>query len=126
MPHPVIWFEVVGQDLDRLKQFYRDLFQWGIQDAPGGMPYAMFQPDDDQPPMGGIGVDPSGGPGHVTWYAQTDDLQASLDHAESLGGRTVLPPTEPMQGTAIALFADPEGHVVGLVKPGPPPDAASG
>jgi predicted enzyme related to lactoylglutathione lyase len=27
-----------------------------------------------------------------------------------------MPPTE-MEGTTIALFADPEGHVVGLVKP---------
>jgi predicted enzyme related to lactoylglutathione lyase len=34
----------------------------------------------------------------------------------------VMPPTEPMQGTSIALFSDPEGHVVGLVKPGPPPE----
>lgn len=71
---------------------------------------------------GGVGNDPSGGDGHVTFYAETDDVQASLDKAESLGGRTVMPPTEPMQGTTIALFADPEGHVVGLVKPGPSPE----
>jgi hypothetical protein len=32
-----------------------------------------------------------------------------------------MPPSEPMEGTSIALFADPEGHVVGLVNPGPPP-----
>ncbi len=43
-----------------------------------------------------------------------------LAKAESLGGK--MPPGEPMQGTAIALFADPEGHVIGLVKPGPPPE----
>jgi hypothetical protein len=121
MAHPVIWFEVVGKDLDKLKSFYGELFDWQIQDAPGGMPYAMVQPDPQQPPMGGIGQDPSGGDGHVTWYAETDDLQASLDKAESLGGRTVMPPSDPMEGTSIALFADPEGHVIGLVKPGPPP-----
>jgi predicted enzyme related to lactoylglutathione lyase len=122
MPHPVIWFEVIGKDFDTLKGFYGDLFGWKLEDAPGGMPYAMAQAEPDQPPTGGIGVDPSGGDGHVTWYAQTDDLQASLDKAESLGGRTVMPPSEPMPGgTSIALFADPEGHVVGLVKPGPMP-----
>jgi uncharacterized protein len=63
-----------------------------------------------------------GGDRHVTWYAETDDLQASLDKAESLSGGTVMPPMEVMQGTNIALFTDPEGHVVGLVKPGPPPE----
>jgi predicted enzyme related to lactoylglutathione lyase len=72
--------------------------------------------------MGGIGPDPSGGQGHVTWYVQSDDLQADLDKAESLGGRTVMPPMDPMPGTSIALFTDPEGHVIGLVKSsGPPP-----
>jgi hypothetical protein len=28
----------------------------------------------------------------------------------------------PVEGTTIALFTDPEGHVVGLVNPGPPPE----
>ena len=121
MPHPVIWFEVIGKDIDGLKRFYGDLFGWQLQDAEGGMPYAMAQPDADQPPMGGIGADPSGGEGHVTWYAETDDLQATLDKAESLGGKTVMPPSDVMAGTSIALFSDPEGHVIGIVKPGPPP-----
>jgi uncharacterized protein len=58
----------------------------------------------------------------VTWYAEADDLQAMLNKAESLGGTTVMPPSEPMGGTTIALLADPEGHVVGIVKPGPPPE----
>lgn len=122
MPHPVIWYEVIGKDYDTLKRFYGELFDWNLEEVPGGMPYAMAHPDPDQPPMGGIGADPSGGEGHVTWYAQSDDLQASLDKAESLGGKTVMPPSEPMPGgTTIALFADPEGHVIGLVKPGPMP-----
>jgi predicted enzyme related to lactoylglutathione lyase len=121
MAHQVGWFEVVGKDVDALKRFYGELFGWTIQDAPGGMPYGLVQTDPQQPPVGGIGPDPSGGPGHVTWYVESDDLQASLDKAESLGGRTVMPPMEPMEGTAIALFADPEGHVIGLVKPGPAP-----
>jgi len=122
MPHPVAWFEVVGKDVDALKRFYGELFGWTIQDAPGGMPYAMIQTDPEQPPMGGIGPDPSGGDGHVTWYVDVNDPQATLDRAQSLGGSIVMPPTDPMQGTTIALFTDPEGHLIGLVKPGPPPD----
>jgi predicted enzyme related to lactoylglutathione lyase len=58
----------------------------------------------------------------VTFYVQTDDLQATLDKAESLGGKTVMPPMSPMEGTTIALFTDPEGHLIGIVKPGMPPD----
>jgi predicted enzyme related to lactoylglutathione lyase len=119
MPHPVIWFEVIGRDSAALSKFYGDLFEWKVDSGPQG--YFMVTTDGERP-SAGIGPDPSGGDGHVTFYAETDDLQGMLDKAESLGGKTVMPPSEPMQGTTIALFADPEGHVIGLVKPGPPPE----
>jgi predicted enzyme related to lactoylglutathione lyase len=122
MPHPIAWFEVVGKDVQTLKKFYGDLFDWPMEDAPGGMPYAIVMPEGQNGLMGGIGPDPSGGSGHVTWYVGSDDVQADLDKAESLGGQTVMPPMNPMEGTEIALFSDPEGHVIGLVKSsGPPP-----
>ena len=63
---------------------------------------------------GGIGQSPSGN-GHVTFYVGTDDPQETLEKAEQLGGKTIMPVTELPQVT-IALFADPEGHVVGLAK----------
>jgi uncharacterized protein len=112
MPHPVIWFEVLGKDGEALSRFYGDLFDWKIDPTPQN--YFMATPEGERP-SAGIGSDPSGGPGHVTFYAEADDLQEMLDKAESLGGKTVMPPTEPMEGTQIALFADPEGHVIGLV-----------
>ena len=55
------------------------------------------------------------GPGHVTFYVGVDDPQAALAKAEKLGGKTIVPVTE-MGMVTFALFADPEGHVVGVVK----------
>jgi predicted enzyme related to lactoylglutathione lyase len=46
---------------------------------------------------------------------QVDDLQAALDKAESLGGKTVMAPDQVPGGPALAMFADPEGNVIGLV-----------
>jgi len=63
---------------------------------------------------GGIGQ-AQGGDGHVTFYVEVDDLQAALDSIERLGGKTVVPVTE-MEMVTFALFADPVGHVVGIVK----------
>ncbi|WP_028067385.1 VOC family protein [Solirubrobacter soli] len=114
MAHPIVWFEVIGKDAEALSRFYGDLFDWKMDAVPGG--YYMATPEGAERPTGGVGADPSGGAGHVTFYAQCDDLQAMLDKASSLGGTTIMPPSEPMEGTTIALFADPEGHVVGLVK----------
>ncbi len=44
-----------------------------------------------------------------------EDPQAALDQAESLGGKTIMPVTTIPDTVTLALFADPEGHVVGLV-----------
>jgi predicted enzyme related to lactoylglutathione lyase len=46
-----------------------------------------------------------------------DDLQACLDRAGELGGRTALGVTE-MPGMAFAMFDDPDGLLVGLVRAG--------
>jgi uncharacterized protein len=113
MAHPVVHFEVSGRDLDKLQSFYGDLFGWNIQKVPGAMPYAMVEKDGDGI-GGGIGQAPNGN-GHVTFYVDADDPQAVLDKAEQLGGKTIMPVTELPQVT-IALFADPEGHVIGIAK----------
>jgi len=53
----------------------------------------------------------------VTFYVQVDDLAAYLAKAERLGGKTLLPPM-PVPGVgSIALFTDPESHIIGLFKP---------
>jgi len=38
-----------------------------------------------------------------------------LKRVEQTGGRVVMPLTEVAPETTIALFADPEGHVVGIM-----------
>jgi predicted enzyme related to lactoylglutathione lyase len=40
----------------------------------------------------------------------------ALSKIEGLGGSTVMGPTEVPEGPTIAMFADPEGHLVGLLK----------
>jgi uncharacterized protein len=111
MPNPVVHFEVLGKDTETLSRFYGETFEWEMQSV---MPtYAMAQPGEGIP--GGVGAAPEG-PGHVTFYIQVDDLGAALEQIAANGGSTVQPPMDIPNGPSIALFADPEGHVVGLVK----------
>lgn len=113
MANAVVHFEVVGRDLQKLKSFYGDLFGWKTQEIPE-MGYAIVEKEGDGI-AGGIGQTPDGGPGHVTFYVSTEDPQAILDRAQELGGSTIMPVTE-LPEVTIALFADPEGHAIGLVK----------
>ena len=78
------------------------------------MNYGMVEADESGI-GGGIGQ-ADNGDGHVTFYMGVDDPQAYLDRAEQLGGKTVVPVTEIPNMVTFALIADPEGHVIGVVK----------
>lgn len=112
MANPVIHFEVVGKDGPALTSFYERLFGWTTS-AVEGMGYTLVEKEGDGI-GGGIGTSQDGS-SHVTFYVSVDDPQAALDKAESLGGKTVMPVTTIPDMVTLALFADPEGHVVGVV-----------
>ena len=118
MPNPVTHFEVLGKDGKKLQEFFSQLFDWSI-DANNPMQYGMVSAQDGHGIGGGIGpaMGPAeGGSGHVTFYVEVEDPQATLDKAVSLGGKVVMAPAEGPGGPVVALFTDPEGHLIGLAK----------
>jgi len=111
MAAKIIHVEVAGKDGPALQRFYSDVFGWELNtDNPGG--YGLVRQGDM---TGGIGPAQDGGAGHVTFYVHADDPAATLRRVEELGGRVIMPLTEVAPETTIALFTDPEGHVVGLM-----------
>jgi len=114
MANPVIWFEVLGEDADKLRGFYGELFGWTFKNAPNPeMDYGMIGAAD-RGIGGGVGKGPAG-PGWVTFYAEVPDIHASVAAAQKLGGEVLMPVTE-MPDITIAVVTDPEGHPVGLAK----------
>lgn len=115
MANPVVHFEVLGKDAATLTKFYGEAFGWQLQDVMQGS-YYMVDTGGEGAIAGGIGATPDGGSGQVTFYVQVEDPAAALEQIKSLGGSTVSEPMDVPGGPTIAHFADPEGHVVGLVK----------
>jgi len=113
MASPVVHFEVAAQDQKKQREFYAALFDWNVH-YDEKMDYAMVESAGQGGIGGGIG--PAQGAGRVTFYVQVPDLQAALTKAESLGGKTVMPPMEVPGVVALAQFTDPEGNVIGLVR----------
>jgi predicted enzyme related to lactoylglutathione lyase len=112
MANPVTWFEIIGKDGGKLQKFYGDLFGWKI-DANNPMNYGMVD-------NGGAGINGGVGTGEgpsLTVYVEVADLQATLQKVEAAGGKTVMPVMDVPGGPTIAQFADPEGNVVGIMKP---------
>ena len=115
MTHPVVWFEVMGEDGAELRRFYSELFHWKI-DASNPMEYGMVEAADGRGIAGGVGQLGDAPQPRVTFYVATTDIAKSLHRVCELGGGVLMPRTELPGGTVIGMFADPEGNMIGLVE----------
>lgn len=121
MGRPVVHFEVIGREDERLRGFYSDLFGWEI-DADNPMRYGLVAREGNVNAEGaGIGggvgwSGPEGSTGYATFYVEVPDVEAALRQAEELGGSRVMGPEKvPGGGPELGQFKDPEGHLIGLV-----------
>lgn len=119
MGAPVVHFEIISKNAAQLQKFYSELFDWAI-DTNNPVGYGLIDTKAEGGIPGGIGglpPDHADYPGHLTVYVMVDDLQKTLDRAEELGGKTVMPAMEvPGAGVTLAQFTDPDGRLIGLTK----------
>ena len=102
MGAPVVHFEIMGGEGSELESFYRELFGWRIN-SNNPMKYGIVE-------TGG----PKDGSKRVSIYARVEDVETTLDRAERLGAKTILPPSKVPGGPKLAMFADPAGNITGL------------
>lgn len=118
---PVVHFEITGKDGKKLQSFYSKLFDWEIN-ADNPMNYGLVNAAGNGTEAGkgsiggGVAAAQEGAPPSVTFYVQVPDLDATLKKVASMGGKTLVPPTEIPNMVTFAMFLDPEGNAVGLVK----------
>jgi uncharacterized protein len=111
--HAVVHFEIGGPDGGQLADFYAGLFGWSMRPVPG-IGYTLVDTSAGSGINGGIGASPDGA-ASVTFYIETDDMQAALDKINLLGGKTETPITELADMVTFAKFSDPDGLIIGLV-----------
>ncbi len=122
MGNPVVHFEVSGEDPQKLRGYYSQLFGWEFDtDSPVAPAvsetgnYGFMTSETGIP--GGIGGGP-GFPSHAIFYVGVDDVATALRSAEQLGGSTVMGPAKNPNGLmVVAHFRDPDGNLVGLAGP---------
>ncbi|HUA43314.1 MAG TPA: hypothetical protein VMA32_17195 [Streptosporangiaceae bacterium] len=119
MAHAVVHFEIGGPDDEQLARFYAGLFGWGMTPIPGAG-YTLVDTRSGAGINGGI-VRSADDKSSVTFYIETDDLQAALDKINLLGGKTQTPITEIPGMVTYARFADLDGLQIGLVLQPPDP-----
>jgi len=121
MAAPVTHFEIMTRDAQRLRDFYSTLFGWNHQVFPE-MGYGMVDTGVKMGINGGIGQVQEPQQQCVTFYVQVEDIQGHLDKALGLGATLVHAVTEVPNTVTFAMFKDPDGNVIGLLKgPQEPP-----
>jgi predicted enzyme related to lactoylglutathione lyase len=112
MPHPVIHTEIRSADPDATREFYADLFGWKVA-SQGGFPgYTFIDTGAEDGPAVAIGPR-QGGEDEVLFFVSVDDVAATLSRAEELGG-TITQPAQEVPGVTFGVFADAQGHRVGV------------
>lgn len=112
MTHPIVHFEIGCTDRARTEQFFGELFGWHMQKNGPATAIDTASPGGISGHISSLGHEPQ----HYTiFYVEVDDVQASLDKAASLGGKTLVPPIKIPTGT-FAWFSDPDGNTIGLLK----------
>jgi predicted enzyme related to lactoylglutathione lyase len=112
MPHPVIHAEIRSEDPDATRQFLADLFGWKVA-SEGGFPgYTFIDTGTEDGPA--VAISPRQGPDdEVLFFVAVDDVAATLSRAEELGG-TITQPAQEVPGVTFGVFADAQGHRVGV------------
>ncbi len=125
MGQPVVHFEILGSDPERLRVFYAELFGWDYDlgdtvsaavSAPGQYGFIDGGANGEAPANGGVG----GGEGfepRALFYVGVEDVEAALAAAERLGGKRVLGPDGEAGKLVIGRFTDPEGNLIGVAGP---------
>lgn len=111
MAHHVIHAEIRSADPDATRAFFGELFGWTYSD--GAFPgYSFVETGVEGAIPTAIGP-LQGGSDAVLFFVAVDDVEATLQQAEQLGG-SIVQPAQNVPGVTFGVFADAQGHVVGV------------
>ena len=103
---PIVFFDIAGPDMARLRAFYSQTFGWAIDGsgsikgaAPGGLDGTLRQD-----------------PAQVILYLGVPDVTAALANVTAHGGWVVQPRFEVPGVVVLGLCADPAGNPLGLIE----------
>ena len=115
MGNPVVHWELMSKDPEKVSEFYKRVFDWKIQHMPemnyrmvetggqGGITGGILKPEREEP-----------WPGNMTMYIAVDDLASYRKRIVAAGGKIHVEEQEVPGMGAFSLFTDPEGRMMGI------------
>ena len=117
MGRPVVHWELMSKDPEKVADFYAKIFDWKITHYPE-MNYRIAETGGEGGINGGILKPEREGPwpGNMTLYIDVDDLAAYRRKIVAAGGKIHVEEQQVPGMGAFSLFTDPEGRMMGLWK----------
>jgi predicted enzyme related to lactoylglutathione lyase len=114
MANPFVHVELATTDIDKAKQFYRQLFAWKLEDMP--MPDGTYTlVDVGEGTGGGMMKHPMpGAPSMWMAYVLVDDIKVATAKAKSLGAQVMRDVTPVQEMGWFSIIVDPTGAHLGL------------
>jgi predicted enzyme related to lactoylglutathione lyase len=111
------WSELMTTDAPAAKEFYARLFGWKMRDQPiEGTVYTVLKAGEQE--VGGLmemSPEMQGMPPYWGVYVTVDDVDASAQLAEELGGQIKVPPMDIPDVGRFAVIQDPQGAVLSII-----------
>ena len=121
MGNPVVHFELMSKNPEKVSDFYAKTFGWKVKNMPE-INYRIVDTDAKASGMPGIngGIvkpdKPEPWPGNMLCYILVDDLAAYRKKVKAAGGKIQIEEQKVPGMGKFSLFTDPEGRMMGLWK----------
>lgn len=116
MGNPVAMWQILSKNPDDTARFYGELFGWTVN-VDNALGYRRVATDAGRGIDGGIWPAPPEAPNFVQLFVETDDIDAHVARATTLGARVLIPPQTLPEGDRLAVLLDPQGMSFGLHQP---------
>ena len=115
-PGSACWAELATRDTASAKNFYKSLFGWETKES-DFMAYTEWM--NGGQPIGGMmpmeGAQFEGVPPHWLVYFAVEDCDGAVAKAQSLGAKTLVPPTDIPNTGRFSVIQDPQGAVFAVI-----------
>jgi len=110
----IVHFELAADDVEKLSDFYRGVFDWKIEKAPGDMEYWMINTGEGEDgPNGGLMKKTMPSSGILDYFA-VESVGDFSKKVTSQGGRVLEGKRPVPQMGWFAICQDPEGNAFAL------------
>jgi predicted enzyme related to lactoylglutathione lyase len=123
-----VWGELFADNVEAEKTFYREVFGWQYDSYGTGKDAYTLIRANGRPIAGMVHyAKPAGAERSARWMAfmSVPDVASTAEQAAASGGKVLVPPRDLPGRGKVAVLADPEGALFGVIRTanGDPPDA---